>query len=137
MSLKPLFATALALGVLASGQAEAYSSYHCTLEAVSPSGTDPVHVGQQFGFTVEVSFVDIGPPPPITLKQFAVVFHGTKNGVPDTGSGQHLMDAPANYPETVLATNPGGIAGNYLRYALIYRNGQFVCSTNTVGLGLL
>ena len=137
MSLKPLFAALLALGALASGQTEANSPYTCTLKAVSPSGTNPVHVGQQFGFTVKVSFVDFGPPPPPSIKPFAVVFHGTRNGVPDTGSGQHLMNAPSNFPETVMTYNPGGIAGNYLRYALIYRDGQFVCSTNTVSLGLL
>lgn len=137
MSLKPLFAAMLAFGALASGQAEAYSPFTCTLKAESPSGANPVPVGQQFGFTVQVSFVDFGPPPPISFKPFAVVFHGTRNGVPDTGSGQYLMNAAGNYPETVLNTNPGGIAGNYLRYALIYRDGQFVCSTNTVSIGLL
>ena len=137
MSLKPLFAAALALGALASGQAEAHVPYACTLKAESPSGTHPVHVGQQFGFTVEVSYVDMGPPPPPSFKPFAVVFHGTRNGVPDTGSGQHLMNAPGNHPETAMTYNPGGIAGDYLRYALIYRDGQFVCSTNTVSLGLL
>jgi hypothetical protein len=138
MSLKPLFAAALALGVLASGQAEARSSHTCTLEAVSPSGTNPVHVGQQFGFTVQViQWPTFGPHPPISYKPYEVIFHGTRNGVMDTGSGQHLMNAPLNFPETTLATNPGGIAGNYLRYALIYKDGQFICSTNTVSIGLL
>lgn len=29
-----------------------------------------------------------------------------------------------------MSYNPGGVAGNYIRYTTIYRNGQFVCSTN-------
>ena len=137
MTLKPLLIALLALGGLASGQASA--NYTCTLEFVSPSGTNPIRVGQQFGFTVQVSYLEPGPPapyPPAT-KPFAVIFHGTRNGVWDTGSGQHLMNAPSNYPETTLSYNPGGIAGNYIRYATIYRNGVFICSTNSVYGGLL
>lgn len=135
MRLKPLLAAVLALGGLTSGQA--FASYNCTLGFVSPSGTNPVHVGQQFGFSVLVSYVDFGPRPTYPPKEFAVVFHGTRNGVWDTGNGQHLMDVAGNREETMLATNPGGIAGDYIRYATIFRNGQFVCSTNSVYAGLL
>ena len=115
MTLKPLLVALLALGGLASGQASA--NYSCTLGFVSPSGTNPVHVGQQFGFSVLVSFVDFGPYPPITIKPFEVHFHGTRNGVWDTGSGQHLANVAGNYEETIMSYNPGGVAGNYIRYA--------------------
>ena len=135
MTLKPLLVALLALGGLASGQASA--NYSCTLGFVSPSGTNPVHVGQQFGFSVLVSFVDFGPPPPISIKPFEVHFHSTRNGVWDTGSGQHLANVAGNYEETIMSYNPGGVAGNYIRYATIYRDGQFICSTNSVYAGLL
>lgn len=135
MKLKPLFAAALALAALAAGPASA--SYTCTLSFISPSGTNPVHVGQAFGFGVEVSFLDFGPYPPPSFKPFEVVFHGTRNGVWDTGSGQHLANVAGNYPETIMSYNPGGVAGNYVRYATIHRDGQFVCSTNSVYAGLL
>ena len=131
-----LFAALLALGGIAAGDAVAYSPYTCTLDVVVPSGYNPVPVGQQYGFRVQISFVDFGPPPPVTYEPFQVVYHGTRNGVNDTGSGQYLHNAPGNYPKTVMAYNPGGVAGNYVRYALIYRNGQFICSTNSVYVGL-
>lgn len=137
MKLKSRFLTVLA--VLALGglsAAPAMASYTCTLQVENPSGYDPVPVGQPYGFTVMISFVDVGPAPPPTYEPFAVVYHGTRNGVNDTGSGQYLHNAPGNYPKTVMTYNPGGVAGNYIRYALIYRNGQFICSTNSVYVGL-
>ena len=137
MKLKPMFVAVLALSGIAAGDAAAYSPYTCTLEFLSPSGYNPVPVGYEFGYRVTISFVDFGPYPPITYEPFEVVYHGTRNGVPDTGSGQHLHNAPGNYPKTVMTYNPGGVAGNYVRYALIYRNGQFICSTNSVYAGLL
>lgn len=133
MTLKSLFATVLMLGGLASGQALA--SYQCTLGVDSAS--NPVPVGQPYSVSVHISFVDFGPYPPPSYKPFAVVFHGTRNGVWDTGSGQHLFNAAGNYTEVVGTYNPGGVAGDYIRYALIYRDGQFICSTNSVYIGLL
>ncbi len=125
-----LFTTVLALGGFAASQADAYT---CTLESITSA---PVPVGQEFGFAVLVSFVDVGPAPPLSYKPFEAVFHGTKDGVWDTGSGQHLMNVAGNHIEYLIATNPGGIAGNYLRFATIFLDGVLVCSTNSVSVVL-
>ncbi len=98
MRLKPLLAAILALGGLASGQAMA--NYTCTLGFVSPSGTNPVHVGQQFGFSVLVSFVDFGPYPPISYKPFEVHFHGTRNGVGIPAAASTSPTSPATTKKT-------------------------------------
>lgn len=135
MKLKLAMAAVAAACSLLAGQAAAYSPTQCTLELVSDY--NPIPVGQSYGLRVTISFVDFGPLPPPSYEPFAVVYHGTRDGVPDTGSGQYLHNAPGNSPKTVTTYNPGGIPGTYLRYALIYRNGQFVCSTNTILAGLL
>jgi len=131
---KTLLFTALALCSLPAGQALAYD-YYCSLKVNSVQ--NPVAVGQPFGFSVRLSFVDFGPPPPISIKPYAVVFHGTKNGIPDTGSGQHLINIAGNYTEQLNTYNPGGMTGYYIRYAKIYLNGQLLCTTNSVSLSLL
>jgi hypothetical protein len=83
--------------------------------------------------------VDFSPLPPPTYRPFTVVFHGTKNGVSDIGpEGEtYPENVPGNYA-TVLPgyLNTGAFAGNYLRYARIYRNGQLFCVTNAIGMTL-
>lgn len=135
MKLKFAIAAILAAGSLSAGQAAAYTPFHCTLELISDF--NPIPVGQPYSLRVKISFVDFGPLPPPTYEPFEVVYHGTRNGVSDTGNGQYMHNAPGNYPKTVTTYNPGGVAGNYIRYALIYRNGQFVCSTNAIYADLL
>jgi opacity protein-like surface antigen len=134
MKLKSLCLAALIACGMSAGQAAAYSPYTCTLRHI---GTNPVGLGQSYGYALRISFVDFGPLPPPSYKPFQVVFHGTKNGVPDTGSGQYLWNAAGNYTEQLMTYNPGGVAGNYVRYALIYRDGHFICSTNSVYQTLL
>jgi hypothetical protein len=151
MKFKPLFVAVLALGGLAvatqataaissGSDGSAYlpdtqwsdGTFNCSLDFVGY--LNPVPVGWPFGFTVSNWFLDFGPPAPPnpSYKPIQVVFHGTKNGVTDTGSGQHLLNAPLNLSETGMMDNPGGIAGNYIRYAKLYLNGQHICTTNSV-----
>jgi hypothetical protein len=151
MKLRHLFVAILALGGMAvAAQATAALSsgsdgstnlpdtqwsdgtFLCNLDVVAYF--NPVPVGWPFGFTVSNGFLDFGPnaPPNPSYKPIQVVFHGSKNGVPDTGSGQYLMNAPLNLSETGWMDNPGGIAGNYVRYAKLYLNGQHICTTNSV-----
>jgi hypothetical protein len=159
MKLKPLFFALLALGgMTVAAQATALSSgsdgstnlpdtqwsggsYECSLDFVGY--LNPVPVGWPFGFTVSNThlFLDFGPslppnPPDPSYKPIQVVFHGSKNGVTDTGSGQHLLNASKNLPETGWMDNPGGIAGNYIRYAKLYLDGQHICTTNSVSVVL-
>ncbi len=135
MKLKSLCMAALVLCGMSAGQAAAASPYNCQLRHVG--AYNPVPVGEAYGYALRISFVDFGPLPPSSYKPFQVFFHGTKNGVPDTGNGQYLFNAAGNYTERVMTYNPGGLTGNYVRYALIYRDGQFICSTNSVYQTLL
>jgi hypothetical protein len=128
---KTLFVALLALGGLAAGPAAART---CTLELNAKSST--IAVGQSYSLTVRfVRGVDFGPPPPPNYP-YQVIFHGTRDGVWDTGSGQYLMDVLANgTPSTVSSYNPGGIAGQYMRYAEIRMPppyNQTMCYTNVI-----
>lgn len=107
-------------------------TFYCSLDFVGYA--NPVPVGWSFGFTVSNAFLDFGPTPPPNpqYKPIQVVFHGSKNGVTDTGSGQYLLNAPLNLPETGMMDNPGGLTGSYVRYAKLYLNGQHICTTNSV-----
>jgi hypothetical protein len=128
---KTLFVALLALGGLAAGPAAART---CTLELIT-SG-NPIAVGQSY--TLKVTFVrgvDFGPPPPPDYP-YQVIFHGTRDGVRDTGNGEYFMNVLANgTPSTVSSYNPGGIAGQYMRYAEIRMPppyNQVMCYTNVI-----
>lgn len=131
MKHKALFLALLALGGLAAGPAAART---CTLELNAKSST--IAVGQSYSLTVTfLRGVDFGPPPPPSYP-YQVIFHGTRDGVWDTGSGQYLMDVLANgTPSTVSSYNPGGIPGQYMRYAEIRMPppyNQVMCYTNVI-----
>ena len=142
MKFKSLFIAALVLSGLAAGQASAqdseksYTSYpNCSLAA----SHSYVPVGQSYNYSIRVSFSDFGPPPPPTFLPFTVVFYGTKNGVSDIGpEGEtYPSNIPGNYTAILPGYyNTGAFAGNYMRYALIYRNGQLFCVTNAIGITL-
>lgn len=131
MKRKTLFLAVLALAGLAAGPAAART---CTLELNAKSST--IAVGQSYSLTVTFQRgIDFGPPPPPNYP-YQVIFHGTRDGVWDTGSGQYLMDVLANgTPSTVSSYNPGGIAGQYMRYAEIRMPppyNQTMCYTNVI-----
>ena len=147
MKLKSLFIAVLALSGLAAGQATAQDSEKdppshpnigsadCSLAA----SHSYVPIGQSYNYSIRVSFVDFGPLPPPTFRPFTVVFYGTKNGVSDIGPEGETY--PSNIPGNHTAIlpgyyNTGAFAGNYVRYALIYRNGQLFCVTNAIGISL-
>jgi hypothetical protein len=136
MKRKALFLAILALGGLAAGPVAAHT---CTLELITSGKV--IAVGQSY--SLKVTFlrgIDFGPPPPLDY-QYQVIFHGTRNGVSDTGSGQHLMNVLANgTPSTVTTWNPGGVAGQYVRYAEIRMPppyNQTMCYTNVISATLL
>jgi hypothetical protein len=107
---------------------EASADVTCSL-SVNPWPV--VGVGQFFSYGIDiVNPFAFGPWPPTTL-----VFFGTKNGVTDTPPGGE--QAPfgilcAGHSDLTGYQNPGGISGTYVRYAVIYANGQFYCATNPV-----
>jgi hypothetical protein len=147
MKLKSLLIAALALAGLAAGQASAQNSEKETLSHPN-TGTNlctlaasayTVQVGQSYSYSVRISFVDFGPPAPPTYRPFTVVFYGTKNGFSDIGPGGETYpgNAPGNYDAVLPGYfNTGAFTGDYQRYALIYRNGQLFCTTNTVKMTL-
>lgn len=130
MKLKALCFAALALCGVLAGPAAAQS---CSLELTTNS--DPIRVGQSYGLTVRYDIgVDFGPPPPLDY-QYQVIFHGTRDGVPDTGGGQYLMNVISGTPSSVWTYNPGGIPGQYMRYAEIRMPPPYnhpVCYTNAI-----
>ena len=142
MKLKSLFIAALALGSLAAGQATAQDSEknsptypNCSLAA----SHSYVPIGQSYNYSIRVLFPDFSPLPPPTFRPFTVVFYGTKNGVSDIGPEGETY--PSNIPGNHTAIlpgyyNTGAFAGNYVRYALIYRDGQLFCVTNAIGISL-
>ncbi len=147
MKLKSLFIAALMLGGLAAGQASAQNSEKdppghpnigsadCSLAASHYS----VPAGQSYSYSIRVSFVDFSPLPPPTVRPFTVVFYGTKNGVSDIGpEGEtYPSNIPGNYPAVLPGyLNTGAFTGSYVRYALIYRNGQLFCVTNSIDMSL-
>ena len=147
MKLKLPFIAALALGSVAAGQASAQNSEKdppghpnigsadCSLAASHHS----VPVGQSYSYSIRVSFVDFGPPPPPTYRPFTVVFFGTKNDVSDIGPGgeTYPSNIPGNYPAVLPGYfNTGAFTGSYVRYARIYRNGQLFCVTNAIDMSL-
>jgi hypothetical protein len=142
MKLKSLLIAALALAGLAAGQASAQDSEknspnypNCSLAA----SHSYVPVGQSYNYSIRVSFVDFGPLPGPTFRPFTVVFYGTKNGVSDIGpEGEtYPSNIPGNYTAILPGYyNTGAFAGNYMRYALIYKNGQLFCVTNAIGITL-
>lgn len=107
---------------------DAKATYRCGLE-VSPGF---VLVGQWYSFQVWINFVDFGPPAAPSSKPFEVIFHGTRDGRPDTFGGEHLLNIAGNYREEIGGYNEGGYGGLYMRYAEIRRNGVPVCITNSV-----
>jgi hypothetical protein len=130
---KTMFVALLALGALAAGPVAART---CTLQLIA--GNSPITVGQSYGLSVTFERgVDFGPPPPARYP-YQVIFHGTRNGVWDTGSGEHLMNVINNSTSTIWGYNPGGIPGQYMRYAEIRMwNGQWMCNTNAIFVNLL
>ncbi len=131
MKRKCLFLVLLVLGGLFAGPAAART---CTLELITSN--NPIAVGQSY--TLKVTFlrgIDFGPLPPPDYP-YQVIFHGTRNGVWDTGNGEYFMNVLANgTPSTVSSYNPGGIAGQYMRYAEIRMPppyNQVMCYTNVI-----
>jgi hypothetical protein len=90
-----------------------------------------IGVGQSYSYGLDITnWVDFGPLPATT-----VVFFGTKNGVSDIPPSGELYPAFVNYTghsELGGYQNPGGISGFYVRYAVLFRAGQFYCATNPV-----
>lgn len=130
MKLKALCFAAFALCAMAAGPVAART---CTLELLTSS--NPIAVGQPY--SLKVTFlrgVDFGPLPPPNYP-YQVIFHGTRDGVWDTGSGEYFMDVVNGVPSTVSSYNPGGIPGQYMRYAEIRMPppyNQTMCYTNVI-----
>ncbi len=100
----------------------------CSL-SVNPSPVVGVGVFFSYGFDI-TDWVDFGPLPATTI-----VFFGTKNGVTDTPPGGESYSVGSYYTGHFTMSgfqNPGGIGGTYVRYAVLYRAGQFYCATNPV-----
>ena len=142
MKLKSLFIAALVLGGLAAGQASAQNSEkefrdntgtRCSLTASHYY----VPIGQSYSYTVWTAYTQFSPTPPPTDRPITVVFYGSKNGVPDIGSGGETY--PATFPGNATVNlpgyfNTGNFTGTYFRYAVIHRNGVPVCVTNAVSM---
>lgn len=132
MKIKSMLMSALLLSGLMAGHASATT---CALSASSSY----ISVGQSFTLGVFINPGLLpGPYPTPYFRPYTVVFYGTKNGVSDIpASGETYPAAIPNYYSTLTGYgNPGGYSGNYLRYALIYANGQVVCVTNSVNVTL-
>ncbi len=133
MKLKSIIMSALLLSGWVCGQASAAVS--CTLSASSSY----IPLGQLFTLGVNINPGLLpGPLPPPTYRPFTVIFYGTKNGVSDIPAGGETYPAlfPYYYSTLTGYGNPGGLSGNYLRYALIYKDGQLFCVTNSVNVTL-
>jgi hypothetical protein len=132
MKFKSILMSALLLSGLMAGHASAVT---CTLSVSS----NYIPVGQPFTFGVYINPGLLpGPLPPPSFRPYSVVFYGTKNGVSDIPAGGETYPAlfPNYYSTLTGYGNPGGFSGNYLRYALIYANGQLACVTNSVSVTL-
>ncbi len=131
MKIKSMLATALLLTGLIGADANAVT---CTLKA----STSYVPIGQPFSYRIGILGTQFGPVPPATVRPYTVVFFGTKNGVSDISSSGETYPAtfPFGYSTLTGYANVGGFTGNYVRYALIYREGLLQCVTNAVGITL-
>jgi hypothetical protein len=133
MKFKSMLMSALLLSGLMVGHANAATT-GCSL-SVSQSY---VAVGQTFSYGVTIFELLPGPFPPPSYKPYTVVFYGSKNGVSDIpASGETYPATFARGSHTLTGYgNPGGYSGNYLRYAVIYKEGQYFCVTNSVNVTL-
>jgi hypothetical protein len=130
-------AIAAALLLSAFGATSAQADEYCSLSVSSWY----VPVGASFSFDVNIGAKILpGPLPPNGIGYYApltVVFHGTKNGVWDTGPNGWQHPSTVGFGTSTLTGygNPasGGFGGQYDRYAFVYdRFGNFYCSTNSV-----
>ena len=126
---RTMFLVAMLMFAFAFAAREASADVTCSL-SVNPWPV--IGVGQFFTFGIDINHDPnpFGPFPTTT-----VVFFGTKNGVTDTPPGGENYPFPIWYvghSDLSGYQNPGGITGTYVRYALIFAQGQFLCATNPV-----
>jgi hypothetical protein len=105
-----------------SSAAHAQPEAYCWLGLNLGYGVTEVPVGGTFSFsTVFVRLIDFSPPPPPDFPRFRVVFYGTRDGVNDLPNGFEHPGLVASGWQTLTGYgNPGGISGEYRRYALVY-----------------
>jgi hypothetical protein len=136
MKLKCVTAIVLLMGTLAS--VAAHANPICTLGVNQPT----VAVGQPYSFNLYIFRTQFSPVPPAGFPQFRVVYYGFKDGINDLPNGWEYPNlAPLGASSQGGYFNPGGLSGNYYRYAVIYdtlfgKPSGPLCVTNGVSVTL-
>ncbi len=139
LKLKAILSTCIFMLAYAAGNAKADSACDLYVAYQYYNFGQPFYPGESFSYNIDIrQHLFPGPiNPNADYNHFSIVFHGT--GIsPSTGEPY-----PGTYPKGFHNLggfyNPGGVAGSYERYAVVYwpNNGGVYCTTNTVTVVLM